>query len=161
MATCTRCGAAIANDVAFCSSCGAPSGARKERNHASASPSLSLPGIASNVAGLLCYILWPVACIFFLIFAPYNRDKFVRFHAYQAVYLGIAGGAVAVALFVMTSIIGLVPVIGWLVGFLGWIVFDLGIIGLVILLMYKAYQGEVYRIPVIGNMAAQQAEKLD
>jgi uncharacterized membrane protein len=160
MATCKNCGAALADGAAFCSSCGSRAESGAGTAPAGEAPGLSLPGIAFNVAGLLCYILWPVACVFFLIFAPYNRDKFVRFHAFQAVFLGVAGVGVAIALLVMTSILGLIPVVGWLLGSLAWILFALGLIGLVILLMYKAYQGVQYRIPLIGDMAAQQAEKL-
>ncbi len=160
MASCRNCGAALSYGAAFCSSCGA----RVEDGNGTTPPGetagLSLPGIAYNIAGLLCYILWPVACVFFLIFAPYNRDRFVRFHAFQAVFLGVAGIGIAIALLIMTSILGLIPVVGWILGSLAWIVFAMGLIGVVILLMYKAYQGVQYRVPLIGDMAAQQAEKV-
>ncbi len=160
MATCTKCGAAVADDAAFCSSCGSPAGAGSGTSPAGATSGLSMPGIASNVAALLCYILWPVACFFFLMVGPYNKDKFVRFHAFQAVFLGLAGIGVAIALSIMTSILGLVPVLGWIVSFLAWILFGIGLIGLVIFVMYKAYNGERYRILVVGDLAARQSEKL-
>lgn len=160
MATCKHCGAWLADSAAFCSSCGSAAEAGARSTAAGGSSSLSLPGIAFNVAGLLCYILWPVACIFFLIFAPYNRDRFVRFHAFQAVFLGVAGVGVAIALFIATTVLGLIPVVGWILGSLAWILFAVCLIGIVILLMYKAYQGVQYRIPLIGDMAAEQAEKL-
>lgn len=160
MATCAKCGATLADGVAFCSSCGAR--AEKSAGPAAAPEvaGLNLPGIDSNVAGLLCYILWPVASFFFLYCGPYNKNRFVRFHAFQAVFLGLAGVGTAIALSIMTSILGLIPLAGWILGSLVWILFATGLIGLVILLMYKAYQGVEYRIPLIGEMAFQQAEKM-
>ncbi len=160
MATCGKCGAALANDAVFCSSCGSPARASAGTTPAGAASGLSLPGIASNVAGLLCYILWPVACIFFLIFGPYNKDKFVRFHAFQSLFLGLVAMGVAFALGIMTSILALIPVIGWILDTLVWTVYGAGLLGLAIFLIYKAYNGERYRVPVIGDRAAQQAEKL-
>lgn len=159
MATCTKCGAALANDAVFCSSCGSPARGGAGTSQLGATPGVSLPGIASNVAGLLCYLLWPVAFIFFLLFGPYNRDTFVRFHAFQALFLGVAAIGVGFALSIMTSILGLIPLIGWIVDSLAWLVYGVGLLGLAIFLMYKAYNGERYRSPVIGDWAAQQAEK--
>lgn len=121
---------------------------------------LEIPGIAYNVAGLLCYILWPIACIFFLLIGPYNRNRFVRFHAFQAIFLGLAGIVVAVALQVMTSILALIPIIGWIVGGLIWIAYGITLLVLVIMLMYKAYNGEQYAVAVIGDLARQQSEKM-
>ncbi|HUX09350.1 MAG TPA: zinc-ribbon domain-containing protein [Terriglobia bacterium] len=158
MAACTKCGAELGQDAAFCSSCGSPTGAGTSETGGTAG--LSLPGIAFNIAGMLCYILWPMACVFFLVVDPYNKDKFVRFHAFQAVFLGLAGFGMAIALLILTSILGLIPVVGWAVSSLAWIVFGLGLLGLVVFLMYKAYKGVEYRIPLIGELAAQQSEKL-
>jgi len=122
--------------------------------------SLELPGIAFNVAGLLSYLLWPVACILFLLIGPYNRNRFVRFHAFQALFLGLAAIVVAVALQVMTSILALIPIIGWIAGGLLWIAYGITIVILVVMLMYKAYNGEQYGVAVIGNLARQQSEKM-
>ena len=108
---------------------------------------------------MLCYILWPVACIFFLLVGPYNKNKFVRFHAFQALFLGLAGILVAIALQIMTSIFALIPILGWIVDIFAWMVFSIVILVLVILLMYKAYNGEQYGLPVIGSLAAQQSDK--
>lgn len=119
-----------------------------------------MPGIAFNVAGLLSYLLWPVACILFLLIGPYNRNRFVRFHAFQALFLGLAAIVVAVALQVMTSILALIPIIGWIAGGLLWIAYGITIVILVVMLMYKAYNGEQYGVAVIGNLARQQSEKM-
>jgi uncharacterized membrane protein len=101
-----------------------------------------------------------VACIFFLLVGPYNKNRFVRFHAFQATFLGLGAIVVGIALQVMTSILALIPILGWIVDVLVWIVYSITILVLVIVLIYKAYNGEQYSIPVIGNLARQQAEKL-
>jgi uncharacterized membrane protein len=119
-----------------------------------------LPGIAYNVAGLLSYLLWPVACIFFLLVRPYNRNRFVRFHAFQALFLGLAAIVVGVALQIMTSILALIPIIGWMIDGLLWIAYGITIAILVVMLMYKAYNGEQYGVAVIGDLARQQSEKM-
>jgi uncharacterized membrane protein len=138
----------------------AGAGAGTGTNQPDAPSGLDLPGIAFNVAGLLCYILWPVAPVFFLLVGPYNRNRFVRFHAFQAAFLWLGGIAVAIALQIVTSILGLIPVLGWIASGLIWIAFTITFFVLVIVMMYKAYNGEWYSLPVIGNLARQQAEKL-
>lgn len=112
------------------------------------------------MAGLLCYLLWPVALVFFLLVGPYNRNGFVRFHAYQAAFLGLAGAVVAITLQIMTSILALIPVLGWIAGAFIWFSYAIILLILIIVSMYKAYNGEWYSLPVIGNFAREQAEKL-
>ncbi|HVA00556.1 MAG TPA: hypothetical protein VMV34_02775 [Terriglobia bacterium] len=114
-------------------------------------------GIASNIVALLCYIFWPIICVLFLILEPYNKDKFVRFHAFQALFLGLFSIGLAIGLVILTTILALIPVLGWILNFLVWIAYAVGIFGLVIFLMYKAYNGEEYMVPWVGKLAAQQA----
>jgi uncharacterized membrane protein len=139
---------------------GAAAGAGPGTNQPGAPSGLELPGIAFNIAGLLCYILWPVAPAFFLLVGPYNRNRFVRFHAFQAAFLWFGGIVIAIALQIVTSVLGLIPVLGWIASALIWIVFTITFLVLVIVMLYKAYNGEWYSAPVIGNFARQQAEKL-
>ena len=97
-----------------------------------------------NLAGLLCYLLGLITGIVFLIIEKENR--FVRFHAYQSL-------AVFGALFVVSLVAGVIPVVGTLISIL------LAPVGLIlwILLMVKAYQGERYKIPLAGDWAEQQS----
>ena len=104
----------------------------------------SSTGLDPNLAGLLCYLLGFITGIVFLIIEKENR--FVRFHAYQSV-------AVFVALFVLSLIAGLVPVVGPAINFL---VAPVSLI-VWVLLMVKAYQGERFKIPVCGDWAEQQS----
>jgi uncharacterized membrane protein len=105
---------------------------------------VSSTGLDQNLAGLLCYLLGWITGIVFLIIEKENR--FVRFHAYQSL-------AVFGALSVLSLIAGLIPVIGKLISVL------LAPVGLIlwIVLMVKAYQGELYKIPVAGDWAEDQS----
>jgi uncharacterized membrane protein len=154
----------VAAGAVYCSSCGSPVSAGTPAGTGAPQPgrksSLEMPGIAYNVAGLLCYILWPVASALFLLIGPYSRNRFVRFHAFQAIFLGLGAIFVGVALQIMTSILALIPILGWIAGGLIWIAFGITMLILVIMLMYKSYNGEQYSVAVIGNLARQQSEKM-
>jgi uncharacterized membrane protein len=99
-------------------------------------------GLNQNVAGLLCYLVgWITGLIFFLI---EKDNRFVRFHAMQSM---MTFGALTVLFIVL----GFIP-------FIGPMLFPiLGLVQLVlwILLMVKAYQGERFKLPVIGDLAEQ------
>jgi uncharacterized membrane protein len=97
-------------------------------------------GLAENVAGLLCYVLGWVSGLISILLEPEN--KFVRFHAAQSM---IVFSALAITSFVLT----LVPFIGLI---LAGLVSALGFI-LSIVLMVKAYQGAMYKLPWVGDQA--------
>lgn len=107
----------------------------------------SSTGMQPNVAGLLCYLVGFVTGIVFIIIEKEN--KFVRFHAMQSIF--VFGG-----LFVLQIILSFIPFIGWLLGIL------ISILGLIlwILLMMKAYNGEMYKLPFVGDMAEQKSQQL-
>ncbi len=98
-------------------------------------------GLEPRVAALLCYLAGWVSGIVFLVLE--QRDRYVRYHALQSI---IVFGTLNVA----GVLLSYVPVIG---NFLGAII---GVLALVlwIVLMVKSYQGERYRIPVAGDIAA-------
>ena len=100
-------------------------------------------GIQPNVAGLLAYVLGLVTGIIFLVIEKEN--KFVRFHAVQAIVL-------SVGLTVAGVVLSLLPVIGVVLGLL----INLAGLALWIVCMIKAYQGELFRLPVAGDIAAKQ-----
>ncbi|WP_453991000.1 DUF4870 domain-containing protein [Bacillus nitroreducens] len=103
-------------------------------------------GLTENVAGLLSYVLGPITGIIFLVIEKENR--FVRFHALQSTF-------VFVAIFILSTVLTILPFIGWLVGI---IISPLSFI-LWIILMYQAYQGKWYKIPAIGDLVEQQLNK--
>jgi uncharacterized membrane protein len=115
-------------------------------------------GIKDNVAAFLCYS--PVglfADIFFLVAAPYNQNSFIRFHAFQSLFTGIASVAVSIALGIVVRILLFVPVLGWMLDALLWGVFSLGMLVLWVFLMMKGLQGAKYKLPFIGDFAESQA----
>jgi len=103
-------------------------------------------GISENIEGLLCYVLGFITGIVFLVLEKEN--KFVRFHAMQSVVTFLA-------LFVVSMVIGMIPFIGPIISIL---ITPLGLI-LWLLLMYKAFKGEKFKLPVVGNFAEAQISK--
>ena len=97
-------------------------------------------GMNQNLAGLLCYLFgWITGLIFFL---TEKENRFVRFHAMQSI---ITFGGLTAIYFVL----GFIPIIGWiLIPFL-----LLAQLVLWILLMVKAYQNELFTLPVVGDLA--------
>lgn len=112
-------------------------------------------GLAPNIAGLLCYICTPITGIVFLLIEKENRD--VIFHAWQSLIFGIAYIALIVAIEILAAIMGFIAsVLGIIVGFfVPLVVLAAFIIWIVCLI--KAYQGERWRIPLIGDFAAKKA----
>jgi uncharacterized membrane protein len=96
-------------------------------------------GLNQNVAGLLCYLAgWITGLIFFLI---EKENRFVRFHAMQSI---ITFGSLTV----LSMIFGFMPLLWILMPILGILQVILWVI-----LMVKAYQGELFKLPVIGEIA--------
>jgi len=103
-------------------------------------------GLQENVAGLLCYVLgWVTGLIFILI---EKENKFVRFHAMQSI---VTFGTITAASIVL-SILGLIPFIGVVFDIINWIIGALAFV-LWIVLMVKAAQGTMYKLPWAGNVA--------
>ena len=126
-------------------------------------------GLEGNVAALLGYLIWVIALISVII---EKENKFVRFHAiqallYNAMFLVVffALGIVQIIIMVITGVAaaavgeagGIIGIIVWLISMLIWVVVPiLALIG-IILAAVKAYQGQMYKLPIIGNMAAKWA----
>src|SRR5271169_967598 len=172
MAFCAKCGTSLQEGMAFCISCGAPVAAKP----AGAAPAAATPpsasataapppqaltsapasstGMEPNVAAALSYLVGFITGIIFLVLEPYNKDKFVRFHAFQSIFLNVAW----VVFWIGFNIIGaiLTKISFGLFGFIMLIV-D-GLAGLLffllwLFLMFKAYNKERFMIPFIGALA--------
>ena len=100
----------------------------------------SSTGLEPNTAGLLCYLGFWITGIIFLVIEQENR--FVRFHALQSIVA--FGGLAIVGVFVR-----IIPYAGVVFGPI------IGILVLVvwIMMMVKAHQGELYRLPLAGLIA--------
>jgi uncharacterized membrane protein len=145
MAFCTVCGAQTPDGSSVCPACGR-SGVPAARPAQAAAG-----GLTDNVAGMLAYVTI-IPAIIFLVIEPYNRTRFVRFHAFQSIFFAIAW----TALWIVLSFIVHIPFLGWLT-ILIWPL--IGLAGLVIwvVLLLKANQGQMWKLPVIGDMAEKQA----
>ncbi len=125
----------------------------------------SSTGLEENLAALLTYIFgWITGLIFFLI----EKDsRLVRFHAMQSILL-------SVAVFVLGFVIWFLSIISWLVlsqisgllsglvsllvGLLGFVLV-IGFIIAAILCLIKAYQGQYFKLPILGNYAEKFSQK--
>lgn len=111
-------------------------------------------GIDENICGLLSYLLGFITGIAFLFIEKEN--KFVRFHAMQST---ITFFTITILLFVVNMVLGMIPILGWLASILLSMIFPFIMIGLVIFLMIKAYKNEMFKLPVIGDIAYKQIYK--
>jgi uncharacterized membrane protein len=112
-------------------------------------------GLAPNIASLLCYICMPITSIIFLIIEKENQD--VRFHAWQGTAFGVGYIILIIALEILAAILGAIAsVLGIIIGFFVPIV-GLAAFVVWIVCLIKAYQGERWRIPVVGDFAAKKA----
>lgn len=106
--------------------------------------------MSENVAGALCYLVTVITGIIFLVIAPYNQNKFIRFHAFQSIFFFVAYIAVWVIVGILAAVthgiaIILYPIIG------------LGFFVLWLYLMFSAYNGKRIKLPIIGDLAEKQA----
>ncbi len=145
MAFCPVCGTQIA-DGAACPKCAGGAG----RGAASAvAPAAA--GLTDNVAGALAYVTI-IPAIVFLVLEPFNRKRFVRFHAFQSIFFFLAWTVLGIGMAFLAHI----PFLGWATLLL-WPLISLALFVILLMLAFKAYQGQRFKLPVIGDMAEQQA----
>lgn len=113
-------------------------------------------GLEPNIAAVLGYFFWILAIVW-LVIEPYKNDRFVRFHAFQTIGLVVAAIALSIGATVLTAVLMFIPYVGPIIALLLWPLVGLGIFGLWIFLMYKAYNKEMWKLPIIGNFAEKQA----
>lgn len=173
MTNCTKCGAAIADDSAFCGSCGQSA---RIPGAASAAPSASTAagpatavagapggtvaggtGLTMNLAAALSYALGLITGILFLVLEPYKNNKFVRFHAMQSIIFSTACIVFAIVWSILVGI--LIDIAGFWVLTIDVplrLLIGLGIFVFWLYLMFQAYSNREYQIPFIGTIAAKQ-----
>lgn len=111
----------------------------------------SSTGLAPNVAGALSYVFGIITGVLFLILE--KRDSFVRFHAAQSIVVSVAVIAAWIGLTILSALLGVVPVIGWLVGLVLSLAFGLLSLGLWLYMMFQAFQGNEWEVPYLGEQA--------
>ncbi|MBM3775337.1 MAG: hypothetical protein FJW37_09270 [Acidobacteria bacterium] len=139
LAEMVHCGAPL--EGLFCAQCGASAEAA-----ASTAPD-SAPALSDNLASALCYVLGLVTGVLFLVLSPYNRNRKIRFHAFQSIFFHLAWMILwyAVLIALQGFLLFLTPLVG-LAFFAVWLY-----------LIYPAYQGQKVVLPLIGPLAEQQA----
>ena len=163
MAFCPNCGAQATGS--FCPNCGtaigsAGAGSAGASAYSSSPPITSASGLSNNVAGMLCYFpffIGLICSIVFLVVAPYNQNKTVRFNAFQSLFLHLSLFVFWIVLHLIVAslafathgvgflLIGIYPLL-WLCIFV-----------LFLVLMYKAYNNQVLKLPIVGDLAQKQA----
>jgi uncharacterized membrane protein len=101
-------------------------------------------GLSDNAAGALAYVTF-IPAVIFLIVAPYNKNSYVRFHAWQSLFLSLAAFAVSIVLGVTIILAILIPLV------------NLAYLVIAIIVLLKALKGERFKLPVIGNLSEKQA----
>jgi uncharacterized membrane protein len=142
MAFCNVCGTQVADGATVCAACS---------GRAAVLPTTGASGLTDNVAGMLAYVTI-IPAIIFLVMEPYNRSKFIRFHSFQSIFFCVALIVIQIGL----SILTVVPFMGIITIPLHLIV-GLGALALWIVLLLKANQGQMYKLPIIGDLAEKQA----
>lgn len=159
MAFCASCGAQMEGQ--FCAKCGAVAGAGAPSGSPSAGaqpvPVAAQAGLSDNAASALCYVLGLITGILFLVIAPYNQNRAVRFHAFQSIFLNVAWIGVWIVLTIFSvAVTNISLTLGMLFG-LVHLVIGLGFLVLWIYMIVKAYQGQRVLLPAIGALAEKQA----
>jgi uncharacterized membrane protein len=154
MAFCKACGQ-DSGEAAFCPKCGAPQGATQGGAVAAPAAAPATAGMDENVAALVSYIAgWVTGLIFLLI----DKRPFVKFHAAQSIAFCIAIIPCWIALWAVEFVLAHIPIIGFL-GLIMFPIFSLLIFAVWILLMYKAYSHEMFKLPIIGNIVENMVNK--
>jgi uncharacterized membrane protein len=125
----------------------------------------SSTGLEENIAGLLSYVLGWISGLVFMLME--KESRFVRFHAVQALILGIIALVFSFGSWIVWIIVAIIAsalpdVVGMLVmavfGLLMLVIFLAIFVGW-IMGMVKAYQHQYFKLPLIGNFAEKFSAK--
>ncbi len=115
-------------------------------------------GLDSNVAAALGYVIGVLGLINFIID---KENRFVRFHGIQSILYSVGISVVftviwvvlLVLAFVLAMVSDVLGVLMWILNVLFFLAFFLAMFGGLIYAAYKAYQGQMFKLPIIGNFA--------
>jgi uncharacterized membrane protein len=149
---CPFCAARMPQTAAFCPGCGVSM-------QAPARATGKVGPLPETVAGALAYLTF-IPAIVFLVLKPYNQNLFVRFHSVQCLVLWAAALLAATLLRLAGFLLVYVPVVGPLFAVLVAAFAGLAFLLLWLVLVVKAFQGEMFKLPFVGNFAEQYASTL-
>ena len=146
---CTACGAQMPDSAGFCPACGLAV--------AGIQPDLVMTvGMNDRLLAVLAYFtLIPALVLLFV--DPYRKNRYIRFHAFQCLFLCAELVVLCVALGLVLYVLRPIPFLGHLLALVTWPVLVIGCFILWLVLLLKAYQGEIFKLPLIGDWAERQA----
>jgi uncharacterized membrane protein len=148
---CPQCAFQMPETAAFCPGCGRPM-QPEERAQGKV-------GIFSEpIAGALAYFTF-IPAVVFLAVEPYKKNRFVRFHSIQCLMVWIAAILLTITLKLVALLLFIVPVVGPLFVLLVSTLVGLAAVVIWLVLVVKAFQGNMFRLPVLGDFAAQHAAR--
>ena len=121
----------------------------------------SSTGLDENGASLLAYVFGWISGLIFLLIEKDSR--LVRFHGMQAILLNVLVAVIGIALWIVVFVLllvvnqisGVLGTVFGLVATLLWLAFSIGILIAWVMCLIKAYQGQFFKLPIIGNFAEQ------
>jgi len=152
LTSCPNCAAQMPETAAFCPGCG-----RSMQTDARAEGKVG--ALPESIAGALAYFTF-IPAIVFLVLEPYKTNRFVRFHSIQCLLLWGAGIVLAIALKLAGLLLFIIPVLGPLLVVLVSMVAGLAAVVIWLVLVVKAFQGHSFKLPLLGDFAAQRAAAL-
>jgi uncharacterized membrane protein len=162
---CANCGTQVPGS--FCPNCGTPvvaGPAHPDIPNPSAgyAPTqvVGTGGLEPHVASALCYapfFIGLICSVLFLVIAPFNQNKFVRFSAFQSLFLHLALFVFYIAMVIVQSLLfALIHVLS-LFFFPLFTLLGLAVLVLFLFLMYKSFNNQQVNLPLIGDLAQKQA----
>ncbi len=112
-----------------------------------------------RLAGALAYVTF-IPAIVFLVLKPYNKNVFIRFHSIQCLVCWGAASVLAVLLKLASYLLFLIPTAGPLLAFVIAVIAVLAAVFLWLALEVKAFQGEMFEVPLLGGLAGQFAKAI-
>jgi uncharacterized membrane protein len=150
--SCPQCAAAMPGTAAFCPGCGRAMHPVQEVEVVEEARAQGTVGaLPESLAGALAYFLLPA--IAFLLIEPYSKNRFVRFHSFQCLGSWLAALVIGAILRVAGFILFFVPVLGRLLFLLVSMVVGLAFFAVWVVLVVKALQGEMFKLPLVGDFA--------
>lgn len=138
---------------AFCPGCGMGVAT------AAAATVVASAGVRDRIFGAFAYFTF-VPAVVFLRLDRYKRNRFVRFHSWQSIFLTLAAAVIGVSFWLLLSVLAWLPRVGPLLSLLGATLALLAGMILWVVMMVKALQGEAFQLPLLGRLAEKQVTPL-
>jgi uncharacterized membrane protein len=105
-----------------------------------------------NVWAALAYVSF-IPAVVFLSVGSFKHNRLVRFHSWQSIFFDVALIVAGLALRVLFALVSWIPRLGYLLGLLAFLIAGLACAVVWVVLVVKALQGELFKLPIIGHFA--------